>query len=577
MNTMKKIALSITFLLNCSILFAQYDSLNINNINARFYPDGGMFNGDGQPRFEVPKGSGKHSIYGARLWVGGLDVANQVHLSAEKYGSQEHDWFPGPLNTSGECDSVNYNRIWKINRNSVDSFAAWYQNQSMWPGYSPPSWVNDYPAVGNVNQGFSPFYFPFNDLNNDGWYNGSDGDYPKIRGDQSLFYIFNDNCGMHTATWAEPLGLEVRATAYAFDCIGDSALYNTIFVHYDIVNQSNITYYGTQVGIWSDPDLGDATDDYIASDVMRGAYYIYNGDDMDGFGNPIHYGENPPAQAVVFLGGPYQDGDNTDNEVGIGYNQSLTGLGYDDGIIDNERMGMMNFVHENNPQNPQTAPSTPGGFYNYMNGIWADGTSMVYGGNGHVSNCTTCDTARYMYPGTSDQEYFWGTNGDTVVPWSEVTAGNTPGDRRGLGSIGPFTFEPGDVQPLDVAFVFGRAYEGSSYASVENLKERIDAIREMFVKDSIPVSCGGSFTYTPRVETEVFFLNLYPNPATEILTVELPLGPDAEVELSVLDMTGKMIINKKGYGNLQKINIGDLSPGVYILKVGNTSKLFIKQ
>lgn len=573
----RKIVFSLLILAVAMEGFAQYDSLNINNINARFYPDGLMFDDGNSSHFEVPNGSGKHTIFSASLWIGGLDESGQVHLAADRFRTNERDWFSGPLNYNGECDSINYNRIWNIDRGSLDSLITWYNNPGALPlYYTPPAWVEDFPAVGNVSEGYSPFYFPFYDANGDGWYSSSGHDYPIMKGDQSLFYIFNDACGEHTNTHTDALGIEVRAQAYAFDCTEDSALYNTIFVHYDIVNISNQTYYNTWIGLWSDMDLGEATDDYIACDVTRGAYYTYNGDNVDGSGGPSHYGEHPPAQAVVFLGGPYQDADGIDNAIGIDTNQSLNGLGYGDGIVDNERLGMARFVYHNNEAGVQGDPQTGAEHYNYMRGFWRDGTQMMYGGTGHVSSCTSCEPAAFMFPDNSDQQFFWGTNGSPVVPWSEVTSGNTPSDRRGLGSVGPFTFEPGEVQPLDIAFVFGRDYNGGPAESVENMKERIDAIREMFINDSIPSACGGSFTGIASYNLNTSKLKIYPNPAIDLLNIELPDKMGQERQYQIMDITGR-VISSGVLGESNAIDINGISSGIYILQMDNLSGVFIKR
>jgi hypothetical protein len=59
------------------------------------------------------------------------------------------------------------------------------------------------------------------------------------------------------------------------------------------------------------------------------------------------------------------------------------GIGYGDGVIDNERFGMRRFVYYNNSGNPINGePSTPLHYYNYMNGIWKNGQKMAYGGDG---------------------------------------------------------------------------------------------------------------------------------------------------------------------------------------------------
>ena len=55
--------------------------LDTNNISAKINADGSLFNS----HFEVPKGSGNHTIYENNIWIGGLDGSSQLHLAADKY------------------------------------------------------------------------------------------------------------------------------------------------------------------------------------------------------------------------------------------------------------------------------------------------------------------------------------------------------------------------------------------------------------------------------------------------------------------------------------------------------------
>jgi len=50
--------------------FEAFEHLDINNIRARFYAGGSDFwdRGTGIPDFEVPKGSGKHTMFTSDLW-----------------------------------------------------------------------------------------------------------------------------------------------------------------------------------------------------------------------------------------------------------------------------------------------------------------------------------------------------------------------------------------------------------------------------------------------------------------------------------------------------------------------------
>ncbi len=88
---------------------------------------------------------------------------------------------------------------------------------------------------------------------------------------------------------------------------------------------------------------------------------------------------------------------------------------------------------------------------------------MVWGGNGHITSGGTVN-ANMLFPGDSDP-LLWSTQGVNAptTNWSEVTEANPSGDRKGVGSVGPVTFQPGQVQKLTIALVSARDYSGSGH------------------------------------------------------------------------------------------------------------------
>ncbi|MBK7691105.1 MAG: hypothetical protein IPJ31_08305 [Bacteroidetes bacterium] len=80
------------------------------------------------PSYEFPKGSGKHSNFAAALWIAGVNTAtSQLHVSAQTYRQTGNDYWPGPLDNNGNIDTATSNKwdkIWKVNRTTIDSFIA---------------------------------------------------------------------------------------------------------------------------------------------------------------------------------------------------------------------------------------------------------------------------------------------------------------------------------------------------------------------------------------------------------------------------------------------------------------------
>ncbi|MBL4642996.1 MAG: T9SS type A sorting domain-containing protein [Flavobacteriaceae bacterium] len=73
---------------------------------------------------------------------------------------------------------------------------------------------------------------------------------------------------------------------------------------------------------------------------------------------------------------------------------------------------------------------------------------------------------------------------------------------------------------------------------------------------------------------------LYPNPSTDFLVVQLPSG-SLKAEISVFDVSGRLLKTSSITSSANKIDVQDLSTGMYILKIqseGKTgSKQFIKK
>ena len=74
----------------------------------------------------------------------------------------------------------------------------------------------------------------------DGFYNPNDGDYPLIKGSQAIFFIYNSERSFGLLASGKIKGL-----AYAYGNSADSALENTIFIDYEIINRSVITLENT--------------------------------------------------------------------------------------------------------------------------------------------------------------------------------------------------------------------------------------------------------------------------------------------------------------------------------------------
>ena len=479
-----------------------FSRCNVNNVNATIIGDGtcytrffDIYSPEVCPIWEVPAGSGKSTIFQHTLWFGGLDTADSLHLAGFRFGQVGTDYWAGPLTTTDGSTSLmgmlRYYHVWNLTRAEIEAFVAHHGE----PNYVTPDDILTWPAHGEGD--FAANLAPFVDVDGDGHYNPEAGDYPAIKGDQCLFFIFNDSYAAHTESSGGQLGLEVHAMVYAYDNPKDEALYNTVFVNYKFFNRSANNYHDVYIGLWNDWDIGYMMDDYVGCDVRRGACYAYNAYPVDGQGDPEAYGDNPPVQVMTILAGPYMDADGRDNpayngDCGALFNSAYpadkyayNGFGFGNGIADDERIGMTRFLYHNNNSGVNGDPYMAEDYYNYLRGIWKNNTPMLYGGNGLSSGNVVGPECRFMFPGDSDPCNF-GTDG--IAPnggynsgnlfWTEEECENEPGDRRGLASIGPFSFNVGDTQVIDYAMT--TVWKKDDLSAMERMGDIIDHIKDMF-------------------------------------------------------------------------------------------------
>ena len=332
--------------------------LNINNVRAQINGYGNMWYDGSVSQYHIPKNGNTCPLYCAALWIGGTDVNDQLRIAALRFGQDGDDYWPGPLkidNTAAvDLEVCNrYDKHYVITKAEVMELISHYQEGTLNSGdYKIPDVIQNWPAKGE-GENVSNFLAPFFDADGDGEYNPESGDYPYydfdndlcprtikaknpgqnyislptmetdagivkggilsdqvLKGDQTIWWVFNDMGNTHTETGGQPIGLEIRAQAFAFST--NDEINNMTFYSYEIINRSTYELRETYFSQWVDPDLGYAYDDYVGCDVKRGLGYCYNGDEADGPGAGSYSGI-PPAVGIDFFQGPYMDPDGKDN------------------------------------------------------------------------------------------------------------------------------------------------------------------------------------------------------------------------------------------------------------------------
>ncbi len=492
--------------------------------------------------YEVPKDGGAHALFTQTLWAGGKSGEGentQLHLMGERYRQIGRDAWPGPVSTDVAAyfaTQLDWNRVWTVTKSQIeDHIANWDQ-----AGYQMPYAILSWPGNGNQEYGQSALVAPFHDTNENDIYEPHLGDYPKIRGDKALFFVFNDHRYPHTETGGQALGIEVTGMVYGFDAPDNEFLNNTLFLNYQVFNLSENTYSDFYLSLFTDFSLGDAWDDFIGCDTMLHAYYVYNSQASDGGGEAGTYGQYPPAMGVGFL------------------NQPLSV-----------------FIPSFNSANDAFGdPRTASQYYNFMTGHWRDGQPLVYGNNGYPTGSGDVQV-KHIYPG------------DISYPeaWHELSANNGEpnlnDDKRGIGSVKIGAFEPGESICFDIALVYSRDLQNPwPTGSVNKLKTDIDSVRE-FYEANFDNNCQDLVTVSvpEKPATVLPALHCYPNPTSGDITIAFDAS-NKRVVYSIYNSIGGQVKAGQLFGKNTLINLSDLPSGLYIVRVqdGNTTyaQRFIK-
>ncbi len=356
---------------------------------------------------EWPIGSGKTALYSMGIRIGAL-VGNEIRIAAVNYNGSEFS--PGPIINGTPADPED--PIYRMYKTGGPGDGDW----DVWP----------------LDQG-APASF---------W--GS----PKLLGDQTLFSVYNDmDPGKHTVFNTAPLGVEVQQTVYGYGS-GSTALENTVFFVYKIINKGSHTWENAYISVWADPDLGYYMDDFAGVDVSRGLGYLYNADNFDdpNDSNP-GYGTPPPALGIDMLRGAF-------------LSTPIQAFTYHTGIGGSAPL--------DDPQNAQEA-------YNYMQGLKSDGSPFMDGGT----------------PTT------FPLSGDPVTGTGWVDAGEA--DRRIMLSTGPITLKPGESRQVIAALIM--AAGSDNIDSITELRNASDAVQLLF--DPIVVTSAadaGNGTFRAALE-----------------------------------------------------------------------------
>ena len=563
----------------CGQTLPNYSTLNTNNVKVVVSANGVIgYNPSLEKGSWMPADDSAGTIFAASPWISGINAQGELLITTQYVFTENQSWFYGPLTQNTTADSAyseTFNHVWNIKQSEINTHVAYFQSlqngttATLFPnGYTIPADFLSWPAHGDVSLGYDFNLAPFVDYNSDDLYNPQDGDYPIICGDECLYLIIND-IGNSTIP---KMGNQVEMWIYAFDTPNIPAVNNTFFTKFKFTNKSNQTFYNTRISQMNDLDIGNAFNDYSGTDVAYGAVYAYTGAATDySLSGAPSYGDVPTMESMLLLRGPLLDADLIDNanytnvmaEALNSYGER--GFGFGDGIIDNERSGLagsVNYLNSSNPVLGEPSGSYPTGYYNLMLGKHIDGSEVLHP--------TTGNPVTYWAPGTSDIY-------NELVPDSEQFIhsdnGLTPNDVRQVGTTLPFTYEPGESNFLDLAYVFAQAEPGSG-TSVETVNVTFMNTVKQFFNEDIADCQVLEFPASVENLSSATSLSIYPNPASNQLNITVSESLLGE-NYSLYNSVGQLVLTNNIQSTQTTLDISNLAQGTYTVVLNGARKVVV--
>ncbi|MGB3077507.1 MAG: hypothetical protein WBB31_00395, partial [Saprospiraceae bacterium] len=387
-----------------------------NRIGALFFPQGEKFFDLEHEYFKVPYTSeaSPSTIFACAPWISGY-INGEVRAACQTYLSfTGQDFNTGPLITDAQIPvdlCGKFDHVWEISNGDIFSHIADYETDHFIDDTIPS--VFGWPAQGNKYFfRFNGFELPaehkggwaeFEDLNQNGNYDPDLGEYPIVRlkghpyiPTEIMWMVFNDQ-GIHGLTASSPLGIEIQLTVFGFNCQDNAVLNNALFNTYKVINQNAVAIDSMFFGLFTDYDLGCAEDDYMGCDSSRNTEFVYNKKALEGFSDgdcstgQATYGEFPPVQSMTYVSHP-----------------------------------LHSFIFEDRTLHPSVQ-----GYFNFLNGLWEDGTPIRKYGDGYHQDPSYTMT-RFLYGGDPRDSTQWSlyTNppmyGIDALTVSSVSIGRLP-------------------------------------------------------------------------------------------------------------------------------------------------------
>lgn len=384
-------------------------------------------------------------LYAAGVWISGK-VNGDIRVATSEYASE---YVPGPmLNDTAQTDLPEF-KVYKLFSDSLSTNPN--DDYTNWP----------------VDQGAPVDYLGR----------------PVMRGDQMLWSVYNDaDTAKHVIYATDPFGIEIQQTTIAY-----AGSPQSIFIEYKLYNRSSQQIDSCYFSLWSDPDIGFASDDFIGCDTLDNYFYAYNSDNDETNYNPLV----PPAIGFQYVYGPMIP--------------SMGDSAYFDGIYihDYTNLPMTSVNKYIGGVDPDVAEEV----FNYAKGLDRIGNPIIYNGN----------------------EIKYVCSGDPTTGTGDIDV--SPADRRVMGSAGPFSFAPGDSQ-----FVMIRMAAAQGVTNLNSITQLDNVMNQPF---NIPTNVEENSD--DLLPAEFTLQQNYPNPFNPTTTIEYSLPTRSNIKLEIFNILGQKV------------------------------------
>jgi hypothetical protein len=468
--------------------------LNINNITSWHYYDGmSGISPNGNSGVIYPRGTAGVIYQDGVLW-GGYVHDGHPGWPALRVGGQTYrvgtapGWIVTPGDSINPPQAINPDnpraRIYRIRRDwQTLSYEELRRDAMELHSGHPEIGQEEINAVRtqyetNWNEWPVDLGAPFYDLNNNGIYEPQLGEEPGLfNADQVIWFVCNDLDSLQTYDLygSPPMGFELQVSIWGYKSGGPLA--QTNFRRFRLINKSGFVIDSMFIGQFSDPDVGDYTDDLVGCDSVMELGYSYNAYETDDGFQPFSL--PPSAAGFLFLENP------------IVRSPGDTAIVNLKEIPDWKNLGMTSFTYH-------AAGPPYGGVPGWDYGHTLEMYNQL---RGYLPFENISNPIPYFHgsgPNTGQLTKF-PLNGDPLTGGGDIDgqgANPAPSDRRMMISSGPFAMQPGDTQEVIFALVGGNKRTGDNLTSLAAMRNNATVIKSVF-EDSLKMPRDFTLQITP--------------------------------------------------------------------------------